>query len=111
MLGVERTVVPFERFGMLGVVWVGENVEEALVSWEAADVLGRAAALDVGEAGIEVPRIGLDPVLGGDAVLPAVAEVVEVADGGAVCGLYGIVDRSLERGDARCETSLTRSRQ
>ena len=45
-----------------------------------------------------MPGVRLDPVLDDDPVLPAVAEVVEVVEGGGACSSYGIGERGLGGG-------------
>jgi hypothetical protein len=67
--------MPVEDLVVLWMLGIGKDVEEAFVAREASDILGRASALDVGEAGVEVPGVRFDLVLNRNAVLPAVAEV------------------------------------
>jgi hypothetical protein len=80
LLGVERPAEPVQQFGMLGMARSSDDVEQVLVAGRAAAVLRRAGAGAV-EAG---RRLGGPVVLDADVVLPAVAEVVVVAEDGAV---------------------------
>ena len=43
--------MPFERLGVFRVLGIGEDVEEAVVAGDAADVLEGTSALDICQAG------------------------------------------------------------
>jgi len=73
-------VEPFRGFGVVRVVGIGGGVERLVEAGDAAAILGRRVALAgdvtwVGEIGVAGPDIG-----DGEAMLPAIAEVVEVID-------------------------------
>src|SRR4051812_27117611 len=69
----------FFGFGIALVLRVLDGFEKlAIAPWPAA-VFGRAAAANVDQTRIEHSRLGIDEALDFDRVLPAIAEVVHVA--------------------------------
>jgi hypothetical protein len=65
---------------MFGMGAIGDDLEEARVAADAADVLGRPGAGTSDAGGGAGRGIDRDQPLKGDAVLPVVAEVVEVEE-------------------------------
>ena len=55
---IEGSACPSGHIFMLGMVRITDRVEKGLVSGEAADVLGRASADDVGKARVWIPGFG-----------------------------------------------------
>src|SRR5579883_3542428 len=77
-VGPEVVPMPVPELAVSLVRRVGDRFEELGISPRTADVLGRAAALGIEQAGIKPARDGIEQALDRDLVLPAIAEVVEV---------------------------------
>src|SRR5438128_7545342 len=73
-------VRPGPHFLVLFVGRVGEDLLELLVAGVAAGVLGRAGAFACDAGGVGLAGLGLGARLDEEFVLPAVAEVIFVAD-------------------------------
>src|SRR5258708_20709213 len=65
---------------MVGMVGIGDRVEERVESRDAADILGRAVHGTVDEARIGRSRIGGEQLLDLKSMLPAVAHVVNIGE-------------------------------
>ncbi len=79
-LGVEVSTGPPNDLGVLLMVWIRDRIQELAVAPRTADVLGRAAPM-----GRKQPRVGdaghrLHYALDLDRVLPAIPEIVKVAE-------------------------------
>ena len=79
-LGVEMAAGPAFVVAVLGIVGVGDDVEEVGVAVDAADILGRSGTGAVDAAGRARRRVEGEEPLELDDVLPIVAEVIEVKE-------------------------------
>jgi hypothetical protein len=82
-------VRPGPHFLVLLVGRVGEDLLELLVAGITADILRRAGAFARGASGVDVSGLGLGARLDEELVLPAVAEVIFLADALAYLGHIG----------------------
>ena len=103
VVGVEGVAAPGEHAVVLLVVGIRHGLEELREAAGAADILRRRAAGTRDEAGILGVRLALPDVLDRDAVLPVVAEVVDVeelahapVDQRSEADALRLVDRALE---------------
>ena len=79
-LGIEATAAPGQGLPMLGVVGIGDDLEEARITWRATDILRRTGS-GTGDTGCGARRgIDGDQVLEGYTVPPVVPEIVDVAE-------------------------------
>jgi hypothetical protein len=82
-------VRPGLHFLVLLVGRVGEDLLELLVAGITAGILRRAGAFARGASGVDVSGLGLGARLDEELVLPAVAEVILLADALAYLGHIG----------------------
>lgn len=91
-MGIEGTTAPDEVLIVLGVIAIGEDLEELGIAIGPADVLGRTAAGSVQEKRIaEAGYAGFD-LLDLNRMRPSISEIVEVLDRKRVAGF----DRPVE---------------
>ena len=80
-VGIERPASPLDHLGMVFVLQIGDGLEELGIAPRTADVLGRAAPHGVDQERVCQAGDGIRDALDLDRVLPAVSEVLEVAQG------------------------------
>ena len=79
---------------MFGVFGVGHGVNELFVSGEAAHIFRWALASDVGQAWVNIARHGVCDKANYQLMFPAVAKVIDIADGARA----GVFDELRQRG-------------
>jgi hypothetical protein len=81
--GVEGPTDPLQSPVMLGVLGIADGLQELGAPPDAAHILGRAGPLAGDVPGVRDPRLRGKHLLHDDPVLPAVAEIVLIEEGGA----------------------------
>ena len=85
--GVEVTAGPAFGVAVLGIVGVGNDVEESGIAMDAADILGRPGAGAVNATGGARRQVEGEQPLELDDMLPVVAEVVDVKEAEALAAV------------------------
>jgi hypothetical protein len=75
-------VKPFDSFGMVRVVKIGDDGQRFMEAGNTAAILGRGVPFAADIARMSDTRFALSNAGDGGQVFPAVAEIVEIVDGG-----------------------------